>query len=107
MPTLLHEAARVWPGTLWMLERPIPVWGHVRDATSGDPLSADISYVENPFTQGEKNTSEPRFGRYHAFLPPGEHTLRFSHAGYVTQEIPVTVTGEGTRVEVALVKEAG
>ncbi len=101
------EAARVWPGTIWMLQRPIPVWGHVRDATSGEPLSTHISYVENPFTQGEQNTSEPRFGRYHAFLPPGEHTLRFSHAGYVTQEVPVTVTAAGTRLEVALVREVG
>ena len=101
------EAARVWPGTVWMLQRPIPVWGHVRDATSGDPLSVEISYVENPFTQGEQNTSEPRFGRYHAFLPPGGHTLRFAHAGHVTQEIPVTVTSGGTRVEVALVRGGG
>ena len=106
-PYAVYEAGRVWPGTLWMLQRPIPVWGHVVDASSGAPLSADIRYVENPFTQGERNTSEPRFGRFHAFLPLGDHTLSFSHAGYVTQDIPVSVTASGTRVEVALVKDPG
>jgi hypothetical protein len=60
--------------------------------------------MENPFTQGEQNTSEARFGRYHAFLPPGDHTLRFSHPDYVTQDVPVTVTSSGSRVEVALVR---
>ena len=100
-----YEAGRVWPGTIWMLQRPIPVWGHVVDATSGAPLSASITYVENPFTQGERNTSEPRFGRYHAFLPVGDHTLSFSHPGYVTQNIPVTVSSSATRLEVALVRE--
>jgi hypothetical protein len=88
-----------------MLQRPIPVWGHVVDAASGAPLSANISYEENPFTQGERNTSEPDFGRYHAFLPVGDHSLSFSHPGYVTQTIPVTVTTGGTRVEVALMRE--
>jgi len=60
------EATRVWPGTIWMLERPIPVWGHVRDETSGDPLSANISYVENPFTQGERNAAVLSRGLRHA-----------------------------------------
>jgi hypothetical protein len=97
------EATRLWPGTVWMLQRPIPVWGHVIDAVSRKPLMANISYVENPFTQGERNRSEPLFGRYHAFLPNGRHTLRFAHPGYVTQDVPVTVTSGGVQVEIALV----
>jgi hypothetical protein len=70
-------------------------------------LSASISYLETPFTQGEQNTSEPRFGRFHAFLPPGNHTLRFSLAGYGTLDVPVTVTESATRFEVQLVPELG
>ena len=49
-----------------------------------------------PFTQGEQNRSEPLFGRYHAFLPAGNHTLRFTLAGYTTQDVPVTVTANGS-----------
>jgi hypothetical protein len=103
----LNEATRVWPGIVWMLQRPIPVWGHVVDGTSGAPLSAAISYVEHPFIMGEENTSEPRFGRYHAFLPPGEHTIRFSSQGYEAAEIPVTVTDTSVRLEVALTPSGG
>ena len=98
----LTEATRLWPGTVWMLDRPVPVWGHVTDATSGAPIEANISYVENPFTQGERNRSEPRFGRFHAFLPNGTHTLRFEHPSYITQDIQVAVTSAGTQVEVQL-----
>lgn len=98
------EAAIVWPGTIWMIQRPTPVWGHITDATTGQPLEANISYVENPFTQGEQNTSEPLYGRYHAFLPAGNHTLRFEHPCYVAQDIPVTVSASGMQLEVQLVR---
>ena len=98
-----NEAVRVWPGTIFMLERPIPVWGHVVDATTGQPIQVNVSYVENPFTKGEMNRSEPGFGRYHAWLPQGQHTLRFSHPCYINQDIPVTVTGSSTQVEVQMV----
>ncbi len=90
------EATALWPGTVWMLQRSIPVWGHVTDAITGQALVANITYVQNPFTQGEQNRSEPLFGRYHAFLPAGNHTLRFTLAGYTTQDVPVTVTANGS-----------
>jgi hypothetical protein len=102
LPLAVFEANRIWPGTIWILQRPIPVWGHVTDAFSGAPLSAQISYPETPSSQGEQNSSEPQFGRFHAFLPVGDHTLRFSHPGYVTREVTVTVTGNGSQLEVIL-----
>ncbi len=99
----LNEADRVWPGTLWMLERPVPVSGHVTDAVTGEAIEVDISYLEAPFSQGEQNRSAPLFGRYHAFLPPGDFTIRFEGTGYTTQEIPVTVTGQGLVMDVEMV----
>ncbi|MEM7201037.1 MAG: M14 family zinc carboxypeptidase [Planctomycetota bacterium] len=102
-----NEADRVWPGTLFMLNRPIPVAGHVTDATSGDPVPANLSYVENPFTEGEINRAEPRFGRYHAFLPNGSHTLRFEHPCYVTQNVAVNVTAAGVTMDVQLQRAPG
>lgn len=99
-----QEAAQLWPGTVFLLQRPVPVAGHVTDATSGAPLEVSISYVENPFTHGERNRSEPLFGRYHAFLPIGKHTLRFSHPCYVTQDVPVTVTATGITMDVQMVR---
>jgi predicted deacylase len=101
------EAIRLWPGTQWMLQRPIPIWGHVRDADTGEPLSADISYLEHPFSRGEKNGSEPRHGRFHAFLPQGTHTVQFSLPGYIPQDVPVTVSAEGVQLEVSMHRDPG
>lgn len=104
-PTLASaqaEAAMLWPATLWMMQRPVPVWGHVTDAVTGAPIEANISYLEYPFTNGERNRSEPRYGRYHVFLPNGQVTLRFQHPCYVTQDLPVDITGAGQQIEVEL-----
>lgn len=87
----VDEADRLWPGTLWLLEREIPVLGHVTDAATGDPLEVQIRYPETPFEAGEQNRSGPRFGRFHGFLPPGDHLLRFEHPAYETVEVTVTV----------------
>lgn len=96
------EAAQLWPGTVWMLQRPIPVQGRVTDAVTGLPLEANITYVNAPFTHGETNTSEPDFGRYHAFLPNGPHTIRFELAGYQTVDVAVNVTGSSQTIDVQL-----
>ena len=96
------ETEGLWAGTLWMLQRPVPISGHVTDAVSGDALEVSIEYLEHPFTLGERNVSEPRFGRYHAFLPTGAHTLRFSHPGYVTLDVPIMVTSAGVVRDIAL-----
>ncbi|MCR9247336.1 MAG: M14 family zinc carboxypeptidase [bacterium] len=86
------EAAQVWPGTLWMLERAIPVWGRVTDSVTGLPLEAQITYPSAPFTKGEQNRSDPSNGRYHAFLPAGPHSIRFELPGYQPVQINVNVT---------------
>ena len=96
------ETEGLWAGTLGMRQRPVPISGHVTDAVSGDALEVSIEYLEHPFTLGERNVSEPRFGRYHAFLPTGAHTLRFSHPGYVTLDVPIMVTSAGVVRDIAL-----
>ena len=97
------EAVKVWPGALQMLERPIPLWGHVVDACTGQPLEADLSFPGVSFVNGETNGSGGTFGRYHAFLPAGSYTARFSASGYATQDHPVVITANGSlRLEVAL-----
>jgi hypothetical protein len=85
----LNEAALVWPGTVWMLERPIPLWGRVTDAVSSAPVEATISYVGITFAHDETNGSGGPFGRYHAFLPPGAYDVVFEAPDYQ----PLTVTG--------------
>lgn len=88
----LAEAVLVWPGTLWMLQRPISLSGHVRDSSSNEPLVISIKLEGITFVNGEHFMSEPRFGRYHFFLPPGTYTVNFSADGYRPQQHQITVS---------------
>lgn len=104
------EAERVWPGILWMLERPVPLHGHVTDATTGMPLAASIRLIEAAwtrraprpfdFTNGETNSSGGPFGRYHAFVPPGTYVFEFSAPGHLPARRTVRVAGSASSVEI-------
>jgi hypothetical protein len=88
----VSEANLVWPGILSVLERPIPISGHVTDARTGAPLAASIELVNVTFSNGETNASGGAYGAYHVFVPPGTYDLRFSRAGYAPVVSRVTVT---------------
>jgi len=92
------EAALVFPGMLHFLERPISVSGHVTDVVTHQPVAATLTYVGVNFQHGETNGSDGRFGRYHATLPPGTYTLRFTASGYLPRERRVTVTLNSSEV---------
>lgn len=98
------EAEAVWPSTLMMLERPLPLWGHVTDALTGEGLTAGVSYAGVSFPNGEANTSGGAAGRYHAFLPAGVYDVVFEADGYVARTIPgIAVDLESsTQLDVAL-----
>jgi hypothetical protein len=69
------------------------VTGRVRDACTGDPLSAEIGVAEQAFTQGQApRTSEPETGFFHRILIPGEYTWYGELDGYRRQEWPVEVS---------------
>ena len=102
------EATRVFPSLLALLRRPVPVAGHVIDALSGRAVAATITPVEASFENGETNGSEPRWGRYHAFLPAGTHTLEFAAEGCFSQYCVVDVTFDGGQiVDVPMVPVVG
>ncbi len=99
----LLEIERVWPGTLWLLEHPMTVSGHVTEAGTGVPLVAEVAVVGLVAEHGERLASEPRFGRYQLELPAGHHWLRYSAPGYRDEVRDVAVTaGPPLRVDVAL-----
>ena len=99
----VSEATLVWPGVLSVLERPIPVSGHVTDARTGAPLAASIELLNVTFSNGEANASGGAYGAYHMFLPPGTYNVRFSAPGYapIVSQITVTATS-ATVLEVPL-----
>jgi hypothetical protein len=100
------EAAMVFGGVRRMLERAIPLSGHVTDAISGDPIEATIELVNVNFPNGEKHHSEGRFGRYHVFAPAGQYTLRFSAPGFGAETRIANITANtATTLDVGLEPE--
>ena len=100
----LSEAAQVVPAVEWLLARAIPAGGHVIDACDGTPLVATITVQGITTSADEENRSGGPFGRWHANLPPGTHTLLFEAPGYAPATRTVTVSpGGATTLDVALV----
>ncbi len=99
------EAAQVWPGILWMLEHPTPLWGHVTDQATGLPVSATFVVAGLNYEEGEVASSNPVTGRYHAFLPAASYTVTFGAPGYhdhVATGVEI-VAGSSLELDVALV----
>ena len=89
------EAALAIDGIGWMLQREIPLSGHVTSACDGSPIEASIEVLGFTFPDGEENRSGGTFGRWHANLPPDTYAIRFTAPGF--QDVTRTVTvGSGT-----------
>jgi hypothetical protein len=86
------EADLVFPGILKVIERAIPLSGHVTDATTGLPVAAKVEMTNVTYTNGETNSSGGKFGAYHFFGPAGTYNVRFSAPGYKTLTRSVVVT---------------
>ena len=94
----VSEATLVWPGIVSVLDRPIPISGHVTDGRTGTPLNATIELPNVTFTNGEVNGSGGVYGAYHVFVPPGTYDVRFSAPGYLPTVKQVTVTSTSAAV---------
>jgi hypothetical protein len=90
------EASQLWGGILFALERPTPLWGHVR-TSGGAPLAANVKFLGLNWTNGETNSSGGAFGHYTGALPPGNYNVEFSAPCHQTQVLPVTLVA-GTTV---------
>jgi len=68
-------------------------------------VTATITLNGITFPNGEEFISEPSFGRYHMFLPPGSYSVKFVGSYYYTQTHQITVTTNSAEVlEVQLVR---
>lgn len=99
------EAAQIWPSTLWILSRAIPLSGHVTDSVTGNPLKSELTLVGISFPNGEKFNSEPNYGRYHMFMPAGTYNVKFEASNYQSKTEQATITsGYPTILDVELVR---
>jgi len=99
----VEESDLVWPGIFTVLDRPIPLAGHVVDGNTKLPLSAKLELLGVNFTQGETNGSGGAYGEYHVFAPAGVYDVRFSAPGYtpVTAHVDLS-TNPATTMDVEL-----
>jgi hypothetical protein len=102
------EATRVFPSLLALLQRPICLSGHVTDALTGTAVAAAITHLDVTFEHDQANGSDERWGRYHAFMPPGTYILEFAADGYLPQYREVEVVSDAPQVmDVTLIPSAG
>ena len=95
----VSEAVQMWPGILSVVDRPISIRGHVRDAATGAPGLGQIDLLNIPFTQGEINRKRRRVRRRtNIIAPPGTYDLRFSATGYAPVVDRITVTATSSTV---------
>jgi hypothetical protein len=92
------ESDLVWPGIVKVLDRAIPMAGHVLDGATKLPLAAKIEILNVNFTQKETNSSGGTYGAYHVFAPAGSYNVRFSAPGYtpVTANVSLSATAGST-----------
>ncbi len=100
--TALAEVVRVRPMIDHLIDLPIPLAGRVTNALTNEPIEATIDVGGIAYQYGEKRRSEPTFGRYHYFLPPGQYAVTFRAVGYMPATRSVTVTSNGWVLDVAM-----
>jgi len=77
------------------MDMPIPLSGHVRNRLTGEPVEADMEVAGIKYQYKEVRQSEPLYGRYHYFLPPGGYSVTFRAVGYLPVNRPVVVPTTG------------
>ncbi|MBD3420272.1 MAG: hypothetical protein GF398_09175 [Chitinivibrionales bacterium] len=85
------EREKNYNGIKYLLERCFyaGITGHVKDARTGDPLSAEVEVLGLTGDNVDPRTSDRQFGRFFRLLKKGTYSIEVSGSGYLSQ----TVTG--------------
>jgi len=86
----------IWPGVSYFLDLPIPLRGYVNEVGTGNPIDADIAIQGVNYTEGEIRQTEPKFGAYYYFLPPGNYDITFSAPGYAPKTVQTQIIKDKT-----------
>ncbi len=88
-----------WQYLINRLEGP-GIYGHVRNACTGEPLEATISISEIDFSYNEKpRRSHPQHGSYLWMLLPGTYHVNFTKVGFSPLTLEVSVGNDALEVD--------
>ena len=103
LPVIVRENLR---GALYLLERALRsgISGHVFDAVTGTPLTAEVHVEGLNRTYVKARHSNGRFGRFDRLLLPGNYNLEIRQSGYLPFRLQQVAVSENrvTQLEVAL-----
>jgi hypothetical protein len=99
-------AARVARGSTYVLDRVLNgpgIRGRVTDATTGQPLVAEVQIAELHSPEVGPRFSEAHFGQFYRLTATGDYTVIVSRRDYLPETHTVTVSANAwTTVDVAL-----
>ena len=74
--------------------------GHITDAVTGEPISAQIFVqgVDDTGVYVEPRLSDETFGRYYRLLLPGNYSVTYSKYGYEPLTVTVNITDSGQTI---------
>jgi hypothetical protein len=84
---LAERTARYYNGMIYLLKRLSGpgIMGHVRDASTLQPISAQVEIQGRMSPQVRGRYAEPQHGRFTRWLPNGTYTVYSGAPGYVTR----------------------
>ena len=82
------------PGILNFFSRPIPAFGHVRDAASGAPIPDAQLRSTNFEWNYDESVATNRFGSFHLWLPSGTWQINMTAPGYEPAVVDVEASTE-------------
>lgn len=102
-------AARVARGSTYVLDRVLDgpgITGRVTDASTGQPMVAEIQIAELHSPEVGPRLTDTQFGQFYRLTATGDYTVIVSQRHYLTETRAVTVSaGAWTTADVALTPE--
>jgi carboxypeptidase T len=102
--TTVQRNRTAWQIALDLFESGKVAYGHVTDACTGDPVSAQYFFSEFPLTENETaKRGDINTGRYEAIGRTGPLTLTFIADGYIEKNVPVVFGSNPIQIDVEMI----
>ncbi|MBN1551911.1 hypothetical protein JW979_10595 [bacterium] len=98
---------RLRPAWQYLLDRisDSGITGHVVDACTGQPISAEVNIQEYPMGSDELPRRTDSYGRFFRVLIPGDYHIAVTADGYSNAVVPVHITQNRLDLDIELVPD--